>query len=131
MKKKEKIKALERVVNECGNANEAMFAIYSTKDGGEYFGSGNMEHVRSGIKTILEKGIAGKEQEGSTRISWAIIGAIHDLQKEGVFDINELMTAFDDEEDGDEELCPDCKLFDKCKDKKADAWRTILGIDNE
>ena len=122
MKAKEKVKALETICNECNPENEALFAIYATMKKGDYFAVGDMDLVHRGIYEILKKGIAGEENDPKTVVAWSILAALRDLQDEGI-DINELLTAFDDDEPDD---CPNCELFDKCHEERADAWRTIL-----
>jgi len=122
MKAKEKVQALINICNECNPENEALFAIYTTKKKGDYFAIGDMSLIGSGIYNILKKGIAGAEEDPNTTVAWAILEALRNLQDEGI-DINELLTAFDDDEPDD---CLDCELFDKCHDKRAEAWRTIL-----
>lgn len=122
MKAKEKVQALINICNECNPEHEAMFAIYTTKKKGDYFAIGDMNMIGSGIYNILKKGIAGAEEDPNTAVAWAILGALRSLQDEGI-DINELLTAFDDDEPDD---CPDCELFDKCHEERAEAWRTIL-----
>lgn len=123
MKAKEKVKALINICDECNPEHETLFAIYATKKKGDYFAVGDANMIGSGIYNILKKGIAGAEEDPNTAVAWAILGALRNLQDEGI-DINELLTAFDgDEEDID---CPECEMFDKCHEKRADAWRTIL-----
>jgi hypothetical protein len=123
MKAKEKVQALINICNECNPEHEALFAIYTTKKKGDYFAVGDMNAVGSGIYNILKKGIAGAEEDPNTAVAWAILGALRNLQDEGI-DINDLLTAFD--EDDDDEDCPECELFDKCHNELAEAWRTIL-----
>ena len=89
---------------------------------GDYFAVGDMDLVHRGIYEILKKGIAGEENDPKTVAAWSILAALRDLQDEGI-DINELLTAFDDDEPDD---CPNCELFDKCHEERAEAWRTIL-----
>ena len=128
MKAKEKVQALINICNECNPEQEALFAIYATKKKGDYFAVGDANMIGSGIYNILKKGIAGAEEDPNTAVAWAILGALRNLQDEGV-DINELLTAFDD--DGEQEDCLDCldcELFSKCHNERADAWRTILEI---
>ena len=122
MKAKEKVQALVNICNECNPENEALFAIYATMKKGDYFAVGDMDLVRRGIYGILKKGIAGEENDPKTVAAWSILAALRDLQDEGI-DINELLTAFDDDEPDD---CPNCELFDKCHEERAEAWRTIL-----
>lgn len=122
MKAKEKVQALINICNECNPENEALFAIYATMKKGDYFAVGDMDLVRRGIYGILKKGIAGEENDPKTVAAWSILAALRDLQDEGI-DINELLTAFDDDEPDD---CPNCELFDKCHEERAEAWRTIL-----
>ena len=123
MKAKEKVQALINFCNECNPEHETLFAIYATKKKGDYFAVGDANMIGSGIYNILKKGIAGAEGDPNTVVAWSILGALRNLQDEGI-DINELLTAFDeDEEDID---CPECELFDKCHDERAKAWRTIL-----
>ena len=122
MKAKEKVHALVNICNECNPENEALFAIYATMKKGDYFAVGDMDLVHRGIYEILKKGIAGEENDPKTVVAWSILAALRDLQDEGI-DINELLTAFDDDEPDD---CPNCELFDKCHEERADAWRTIL-----
>ena len=122
MKAKEKVQALINICNECNPEHEAMFAIYATKKKGDYFAVGDMDLVHRGIYEILKKGIAGEENDPKTVVAWSILAALRDLQDEGI-DINELLTAFDDDEPDD---CPNCELFDKCHEERAEAWRTIL-----
>lgn len=123
MKAKEKVQALINICNECNPEHEALFAICATKKKGDYFAVGDMNMVGSGIYNILKKGIAGAEEDPNTAVAWAILGALRSLQDEGI-DINELLTAFN--EDDDDEDCPECELFDKCHNERAEAWRTIL-----
>ena len=123
MKAKEKVKVLENLSNECNPEHEALFAIYTTKKKGDYFAIGDMSLIGSGIYNILKKGIAGAEEDPNTAVAWAILGALRNLQDEGI-DINELLTAFDEDDEPDD--CLDCELFDKCHKKRAEAWRTIL-----
>lgn len=122
MKAKEKVQALINICNECNPENEALFAIYATMKKGDYFAVGDMDLVHRGIYEILKKGIAGEENDPKTVAAWSILAALRDLQDEGI-DINELLTAFDDDEPDD---CPNCELFDKCHEERAEAWRTIL-----
>ena len=122
MKAKEKVQALINICNECNPEHEALFAIYATKKKGDYFAVGDMDMIGSGVYNILKKGIAGAEEDPNTAVAWAILGALRNLQDDGI-DINELLTAFDDDEPDD---CPNCELFDKCHEERADAWRTIL-----
>jgi hypothetical protein len=122
MKAKEKVQALVNICNECNPEHEALFAIYTTKKKGDYFAVGDMDLVHRGIYEILKKGIAGEENDPKTVVAWSILAALRDLQDEGI-DINELLTAFDDDEPDD---CPNCELFDKCHEERAEAWRTIL-----
>lgn len=122
MKAKEKVQALVNICNECNPENEALFAIYATMKKGDYFAVGDMDLVHRGIYEILKKGIAGEENDPKTVVAWSILAALRDLQDEGI-DINELLTAFDDDEPDD---CPNCELFDKCHEERAEAWRTIL-----
>jgi hypothetical protein len=123
MKAKEKVQALINICNECNPEQEALFAIYATKKKGDYFAVGDMDLVHRGIYEILKKGIAGEENDPKTVVAWSILEALKDLQDEGV-DINELLTAFD--EDDEQEDCLDCELFSKCQNERAKAWRTIL-----
>lgn len=122
MKAKEKVQALINICDECNPKDEALFAIYATKKKGDYFSVGDMNMVGSGIYNILKKGIAGAEEDPNTAVAWAILGALRNLQDEGI-DINDLLTAFNEDEPDD---CPECELFDKCHNERADAWRTIL-----
>jgi hypothetical protein len=122
MKAKEKVQALVNICNECNPENEALFAIYATMKKGDYFAVGDMDLVHRGIYEILKKGIAGEENDPKTVVAWSILAALRDLQDEGI-DINELLTAFDEDEPDD---CPNCELFDKCHEERAEAWRTIL-----
>ena len=126
MKAKEKVQALINICNECNPKDEALFAIYATKKKGDYFAVGDMDMIGSGVYNILKKGIAGEEEDPNTAVAWAILGALRNLQDEGI-DINDLLTAFDDDEDDID--CPECEMFDKCHEKRADAWRTILRKD--
>ena len=123
MKAKEKVHALINICNECNPEHEALFAIYATMKKGDYFAIGEMDMIGSGIYNILKKGIAGAEEDPNTAVAWAILGALRNLQDEGI-DINELLTAFDEDEDDID--CPECEMFDKCHEKRAEAWRTIL-----
>jgi len=123
MKPKEKVQALINICNECNPKHEALFAVYATKKKGDYFAVGDMNVIENGVYNILKKGIAGAEEDPNTAIAWAILGALRDLQDEGI-DINELLTAFD--EDDEQEDCLDCEFFSKCQDERAKAWRTIL-----
>ena len=126
MKAKEKVQALINICNECNPEQEALFAIYATKKKGDYFAVGDANMIGSGIYNILKKGIAGAEEDPNTAVAWAILGALRNLQDEGI-DINELLTAFDEDDEPDD--CLDCELFDKCHEKRAEAWRTILRKD--
>lgn len=123
MKAKEKVQALINICNECNPEHEAMFAIYATKKKGDYFAVGDMNAIESGVYNILKKGIAGEEEDPNTAVAWAILGALRNLQDEGI-DINDLLTAFDEDDEQDD--CLDCELFDKCHNERAEAWRTIL-----
>ena len=123
MKAKEKVQALINICDECNSEQEALFAIYATKKKGEYFAVGDMDLVHRGIYEILKKGIAGEENDPKTVVAWSILEALKDLQDEGI-DINELLTAFDEDDEPDD--CLDCELFDKCHNERAEAWRTIL-----
>jgi hypothetical protein len=123
MKAKEKVKVLENLSNECNTENEAMFAVYTTKKIADSFIAGDMDLIRTVIREILEIGIAGKEGEPETETAWAILGALRDIQDTGV-NIEDLLTAFDEEREPDD--CLDCELFSKCKNERAEAWRTIL-----
>lgn len=123
MKAKEKVQALINICNECNPEHEALFAIYATKKKGDYFAVGDMNVIEDGVYSILKKGITGAEEDLNTAIAWAILGALRNLQDDGI-DINELLTAFDEDEEPDD--CPDCELFDKCQNERAKAWRTIL-----
>ena len=123
MKAKEKVQALINICNECNPENETLFAIYTTKKKGDYFAVGDANMIGSGIYNILKKGIAGAETDPNTAVAWAILGALRSLQGDGI-DINELLTAFD--EDDEQEDCLDCELFSKCQNERAKAWRTIL-----
>ena len=123
MKAKEKVQALINICNECNPKDEALFAIYATKKKGDYFAVGDANMIGSGVYNILKKGIAGAEENPNTAVAWAILGALRNLQDEGI-DINELLTAFDEDEDDID--CPECEMFDKCHNERAEAWRTIL-----
>lgn len=123
MKAKEKVQALINICNECNPEHEALFAIYATKKKGDYFAVGDMNTIENGVYNILKKGIAGEEKDPNTAVAWAILGALRSLQDEGV-DINDLLTAFDEDEDDID--CPECEMFDKCHNERAEAWRTIL-----
>jgi hypothetical protein len=123
MKAKEKVQALINICNECNPENEALFSIYATHKKGDYFAVGDMDLVHRGVYEILKKGIAGEENDPKTAIAWSILEALKDLQDEGI-DINELLTAFDEDDEPDD--CLDCELFDKCHNERAEAWRTIL-----
>ena len=123
MKAKEKVQELINICNECNPEQEALFAIYATKKKGDYFAVGDMDLVHRGIYEILKKGIAGEENDPKTVVAWSILEALKDLQDEGI-DINELLTAFDEDDEPDD--CLDCELFDKCQNERAKAWRTIL-----
>lgn len=124
MKAKEKVQALINICNECNPNDEALFAIYATKKKGDYFAVGDMNMIENGVYNILKKGIAGAEGDPNTVVAWAILGALRNLQDEGI-DINDLLTAFD-EDDEEPDDCLDCELFSKCQDERAKAWRTIL-----
>lgn len=126
MKAKEKVQALINICNECNPEQEALFAVYATKKKGDYFAVGDMDMIGSGVYNILKKGIAGEEEDPNTAVAWAILGALRNLQDDGI-DINDLLTAFDEDEDDID--CPECEMFDKCHEKRADAWRTILRKD--
>ena len=123
MKAKEKVQALINICNECNPEHEALFAIYATKKNGDYFAVGDMNAIENGVYSILKKGIAGEEEDPNTAVAWAILGALRNLQDDGI-DINELLTAFDEDDEPDD--CLDCELFDKCHNERAEAWRTIL-----
>ena len=123
MKAKEKVQALINICNECNPEQEALFAIYATKKKGDYFAVGDMDLVHRGIYEILKKGIAGEENDPKTVVAWSILEALKDLQDEGI-DINELLTAFDEDDEPDD--CLDCEFFSKCQNERAKAWRTIL-----
>ena len=123
MKAKEKVQALINICNECNPEHEALFAIYATMKKGDYFAVGDMDLVHRGIYEILKKGIAGEENDPKTVAAWSILAALRDLQDEGV-DINDLLTAFDEDDESDD--CLDCELFSKCQNERAKAWRTIL-----
>ena len=123
MKAKEKAQALINICNECNPKDEALFAIYATKKKGDYFAVGDMNAIESGVYDILKKGIAGAEEDPHTAVAWAILGALRSLQDEGI-DINELLTAFDEDDEPCD--CLDCETFDKCHNERAEAWRTIL-----
>lgn len=123
MKQKEKVEILKKVANECNPEHESLFAIYATKKKGNYFALGDANMIGSGIYEILKKGIAGAETDPNTAVAWAILGALRKLQDEGV-DINELLTAFDEDDEPND--CLDCELFSKCQNERAKAWRTIL-----
>ena len=123
MKPKEKVQALINICDECNPEHETLFAIYATKKKGDYFAVGDANMIGSGIYNILKKGIAGAEEDPNTAVAWAILGALRSLQDEGI-DINDLLTAFDEDEDDID--CPECEMFDKCHNERAEAWRTIL-----
>ena len=123
MKAKEKVQALIDICNECNPEHESLLAIYATKKKGDYFAVGDMNAIENGVYNILKKGIAGAEEDPNTAVAWAILGALRSLQDEGI-DINDLLTAFDEDEDDID--CPECELFDKCHNERAEAWRTIL-----
>ena len=123
MKPKEKVEILKKVANECNPEHESLFAIYTTKKKGNYFALGDANMICSGIYKILKKGIAGAETDPNTAVAWAILGALRKLQDEGI-DINELLAAFDENDEPDD--CLDCELFSKCRNERAKAWRTIL-----
>ena len=123
MKAKEKVQALINICDECNPEHETLFAIYATKKKGDYFAVGDMDLVHRGIYEILKKGIAGEENDPKTVVAWSILEALKDLQDEGI-DINELLTAFDEDDEPDD--CLDCELFSKCQNERAKAWRTIL-----
>ena len=126
MKAKEKVYALINICNECNPEHEALFAIYATKKKGDYFAVGDMNAIESGVYNILKRGIAGAEEDPNTSVAWAILGALRNLQDEGI-DINELLTAFAEDDEPDD--CLDCELFSKCQNERAKAWRTILETD--
>ena len=121
MKAKEKVQALINICNECNPEQEALFAVYATKKKGDYFAVGDMDMIGSGVYNILKKGIAGEEEDPNTAVAWAILRALRNLQED------DLLTAFDEDEDDID--CPECEMFDKCHEKRADAWRTILRKD--
>jgi hypothetical protein len=123
MKQKEKVEILKKVANECNPEQEAFFSIYATHKKGDYFAIGDMDLIHRGVYEILKKGIAGEEDDPKTAIAWSILEALKDLQDEGI-DINELLTAFDEDDEPDD--CLDCELFSKCQNERAKAWRTIL-----
>lgn len=123
MKAKEKVDYLHKIAGDCNPNNEAMFSIYATLKKGNYFAVGDMDLIHRGIYEILKKGIAGEENDPNTAVAWSILEALKDLQDEGV-DINELLTAFDEDEETDD--CLDCEFFSKCQNERAKAWRTIL-----
>ena len=124
MKAKEKVQALINICDECNPEHETLFAIYATKKKSDYFGVGDANVIGSEIYNILKKGIAGAEENPNTKVAWAILGALRNLQDDGI-DINELLTAFD-EDDEEGEDCLDCEFFSKCHNERAEAWRTIL-----
>lgn len=124
MKAKEKVQALINICDECNPEHETLFAIYATKKKGDYFAVGDANMIGSGVYNILKKGIAGAEEDPNTAVAWAILGALRNLQDEGI-DINELLTAFD-EDDEEPDDCLDCEFFNKCQNERAKAWRTIL-----
>lgn len=123
MNAKEKVQALINICDECNPEHEALLAIYATKKKGDYFAVGDMNMIGSGVYNILKRGIAGAEEDPNTAVAWAILGALRNLQDEGI-DINELLTAFDVDDEPDD--CLDCEFFSKCKNERAEAWRTIL-----
>lgn len=123
MNAKEKVQALINICDECNPEHEALLAIYATKKKGDYFAVGDMKLIEDGVYNILKRGIAGAEEDPNTAVAWAILGALRNLQDEGI-DINELLTAFDEDDEPDD--CLDCELFDKCHEKRAEAWRTII-----
>ena len=123
MNAKEKVQALINICDECNPEHDALLAIYATKKKGDYFEVGDMNMIEDGVYNILKRGIAGAEEDPNTSIAWAILGALRNLQDEGV-NISELLTAFDEDDETDD--CLDCELFDKCHEKRAEAWRTII-----
>lgn len=123
MNAKEKVQALSNICDECNPEHEALLAIYATKKKGDYFAVGDMNMIEDGVYNILKRGIAGAEEDPNTAVALAILGALRNLQDEGV-DISELLTAFDEDDEPDD--CLDCELFDKCHEKRAEAWRTII-----
>lgn len=125
MKAKEKVQALINICKECNPEHEALFVIYTTKKMGDYLAIGDMNMIGSVIYDILKKGIAGAEKDPHTAVAWAILGVLRNLQDEGI-DINELLTAFD--EDDDEEICEDCEFMRVCEKKMAIECRKAHGI---
>lgn len=126
MKKKEKKRILEEIVSDINPKHEAILILSSESKGGEYYAKGNMDFISNGIAEILRKGIAGKEGSQPTKIAWSILGALRQLQDDGI-DIEELLTAFDDDEN-DNEDCLSCELFNVCGDERAIALRKEIGI---
>ena len=125
MNAKEKVQALSNICDECNPEHEALLAIYATKKKGDYFAVGDMNMIENGVYNILKKGIAGAEEDPNTAVAWAILGALRSLQDEGI-DINDLLTAFDEDDEENGVDCPECELFDKCHNERAEAWRTLL-----
>lgn len=125
MKKDKKTAILSELCDSCDPEKEALLAIYANRKKGDYFAIGDMDLIRSGIYDILNNGIAGEEGAPRTEVAWAILGALRELQDEGV-DIEGLLTAFD--EDDEEEDCDTCALLRVCGDGRAVKWRKMLGI---
>lgn len=121
MKKKEKKRILKEIVSDINPKHEAILILSSESKGGEYYAKGNMDFISNGIAEILREGIAGKEGSQATKVAWSILGALRQLQDDGI-DIEELLTAFDDEEYDDED-CFSCELFNVCGDERAIALR--------
>ena len=128
MKVKEKIETLNKVADACNPEHEALFSIYATLKKGDYFAVGDMNLIRGGIYEILNNGTVGEEGDTKTELAWSILGAIRDLRDEGV-DIEALLDAFDEDEECVD--CPECEHFLHCDNKRAKAWRTILGTEKD
>lgn len=110
----------------CDPNKEAMFVIYSNKKKGDYHAIGDMNLIKEGLSQILLKGIAGKESDPKTILAWTILAALRDVYDEGV-SIDELLTAFDDD-DEDEEDCADCEFMRVCQNDAAIEYRKANGI---
>ena len=124
MNAKEKVQALINICDECNPKHETLFAVYATKEKCSCFSVGDQNAIGDSFYSILKRGIAGAEDNPNTSVAWAILGALRKIQDEGI-DINELLTAFD-EDDNDVEDSLDCEMFSRCQNERAKAWRTIL-----
>jgi hypothetical protein len=123
MKAKEKERLLYELMDKFNSDDEALFIIHATNNKSKHFGVGDMDLIHRGIYKVLEKGIEGKEGMSAAKLAWTILEAIRDLRDEGV-DIEELLDAFDDDEDG----CGDCELMRVCNEQDAIEYRKAHGI---